>query len=298
MNIEVIKEIINKKVVGKIIAQHDNKGHHYLIGKHILNGMQFQIGKNSVLVDSVTTKLIIEKPHLIKWSIRIAFEWMESRWSTMTSENRDSYLQGAILAHTELRDFAGDVGHQAHKSLEDWANDWINTGERKDISLFFPPEIDKTIPDVIRKPQEVARYRAIAAARSGAAVFLKTGCIPIACELLVGSRRYKSAGTLDMLVWNPETSEIELWDYKSSNNVQDSYALQVAAYKKFFEDMTKLKVGKTKILHLSKDYDKFSLYTIPDIDDAFKAFAAISKVYDWRENGRKKLIRDIKTITI
>lgn len=271
--IKEVQDIIAKKVIGKVTAQHDEFGHHYLIGK----------GKTAKLVDSVTTKLILEKPHLVGWAVKLGFEFMEGLWPTMTKENRDSYLQGAILAHTEARDFAGDVGTQAHEILENWANDWIKTGTPKDIKLFVP---------------EGTNYRAIAAARSGEAVFLKSGCVPVACELLVGSKRYNSAGTLDMLVWNPAKEWLELWDYKSSNHVSDPYAIQVSAYKKFFEDMTKLKIGDCKILHLSKDYDKFTLYKVPEIDEAFKAFVAISKVYDWRENGRKKLEKDIKVISL
>lgn len=270
MNLDEVKAVIAKKVTGKVIACHDEKGHHYLIGKK--------------LVDSVTTKLILEKPHLVKWAVKIGFEWMETRWQTMNAINRDSYLDGAVLAHTELRDFAGDVGHQVHEILENWANEWIRSGTRPpDIRAFIPAGSD---------------FRVTAGARSGESVFIKSNCIPVSCELLVGSKKYNSAGTLDILVYNPEKDWLELWDYKSSNQVSDPYAIQVAAYKKFFELMTKLKIGDTKVLHLSKDYDKFTLYKVPYIEDAFKAFIAISKVYDWRENGRKKLERDIKVITI
>lgn len=271
--IEEIQKIIAKKVVGKVLPQHDEKGHHYLIA-----------GKFPALVDSVTTKLILEKPHLINWAVKLGFEWMEGKWASMDRLNRDSYLQGAILAHTEARDSAGDIGHQAHAILENWENKWIETGVRpEDIKAFIP---------------EGTNYRVTAAVRSGEAAIIKSGCIPIAVELLVGSKKFNSAGTLDLLMWNPATNEIELWDHKSSNSVSDGYAMQVAAYKRFFEDMTKLKIGKSKILHLSKEYDKYAVYLIPNIENDFKAFVNISKVYDWRENGIKKLEKDIKVLTI
>lgn len=271
--IEAIKKVIAKKVKGKVIAEHDERGHHYRIGK----------GITSELVDSVTTKLILEKPHLVSWAVRMGFEWMEGKWASMDKLNRESYLQGAILAHTEIRDQAGSIGSQAHDILERWVNAWIDTGERpRDIKEF-----------VI----EGTNYRAVASARSGEALFIKSGCIPIASELLVGVKRYHSAGTLDMLVWNHKTEQIELWDWKTSNAVNDSYALQVSAYKKFFEVMTGLKIDTCKIIHLSKESDHYAVYLIPEIDEVFKTFLAISKVYDWRENGKKKLEKDIKTIT-
>ena len=265
-----IKAIIQKKVIGKVVPKHDQYGHHYLVGDR--------------LVDSVTTKLILEKEHLIKWAVKLGFEWMEGKWASMDKDNRDSYLEGAILAHTEVRDNAGDIGGKAHEILEDWANEWIKTGERPlDIKAFV---------------KEGTPYQSIASARSGEAIFIKSGCIPIASELLVGSKKFNSAGTLDMLVWNPKTEQIELWDWKTSNQVGDSYAMQLAAYKRFFEDMTKLKISESKIMHLSKDYDKCTVYKVPDIDEAFKAFIAISKVYDWTKNGRKKLEKDIKVVQL
>jgi hypothetical protein len=269
MQIEEVKKIIKKKVEGKIVPRHDAKGHHYLIGDK--------------LVDSVTTKIVLEKPHLLNWAVKLGFEFMEGKWASMDKTNRDTYLQGAILAHTEVKESAGNIGSQAHNILENWTLKWIETGVMPELAPFIP---------------EGTSFQAIAAARSGVATFHKSKCIPVASEILVGSKRHNSAGTLDMLVYNPEEDCLELWDWKSSNAVNDGYAIQVSAYKKFFELMTKLPIAKVKIMHLSKEYDKFTVYNVPDIDDAFKAFVNISKVYDWLHNNKKKLEKDIKTLTI
>lgn len=279
MNIDQIKAIIKNKVEGKIIAQHDDKGHHYLTG--CKNGKPT---KASVLVDSVTTKIILEKPHLLPWGIKMAFEWMEDKWYKMDETNREDFLKSAQQAPFDVRDDAGDTGTTAHNMIEHWVNQWIaNDSMPGDIAGLFADE---------------KNYKAIAAARSAEALFKKENVIPIASELLVGSKKYNSAGTLDMLVYNLDTNELELWDWKSSNAVHDSYAIQVSAYKRFFEDMTKLKIAKCKIMHLSKSYDKCVVYRIPDDEVAFKAFVDISRVYDWTNNGRKKLEKDIKVITL
>ena len=278
MTPDEIKSIIQKKVIGKIAPAHDDRGHHYA----------FVGDKSGRVVDSVTTKLILDKPHLVKWAVRIAFEWMESKWASMTKGNRELYLKGAQESPYDVRDEAGLTGHIAHDAIENYVKDWIATGIRPvDIKPYVRP-----------KEGALLDYRAMAAARSGEQAIIKTGCIPIATEILVGSKRYNCAGTLDLLMWNPVTETLVLYDHKTSNAVNDTYAMQVAAYKKFFELMTGLKISECKILHLSKESDKYAVYKIPDIDDAWKAFLNISKIYDWQKNGRPKLEKDIKVITI
>ncbi len=264
-------------MIGKITPAHDAKGHHYLF-----------VGKNPKTVDSVTTKLILEKPHLVRWAVRIAFEWMESKWASMTKENREEYLKGAQESPYDVRDNAGNTGTIAHDAIEAYVKDWIASGVR--------PESIK--PYVKPKEGALLDYRAMASARSAEALFNKRNVVPVASEILVGLKRYNSAGTLDMLILNLDTNELELWDWKTSNAVNDTYAMQVAAYKKFFESMTKLTISKSKIMHLSKESDAFHVYNIPNITEAWQAFLNIAKVYDWQKNGRSKLEKDVKVITI
>ena len=265
------RQIIQEKVVGKIIPKHDAFGHHYQL-------------PDGIIVDSVTTKLIIDKPHLIKWSIRMAFEWLEqeNRWSKITPENREEYLKGATLAHTDVRDDAGDVGSRGHDVVEKYMIEWIIQGER-------PLDIKELVPIG-------SHYRVTAIARSAEAIFRKYDCIPVATEIIVGSSKYNCAGSLDALVI--VNGKLELWDWKTSNSVSDGYAMQVAAYKKFFELMTGLKIHKCRIMKLDKYSDKFKVYEIPNVNEAFKAFVAISKVYDWVNNGKNKLVEEKNIIKI
>jgi len=265
-----VRQIIADKVIGKIVPKHDAFGHHYLLPS----------GK---LVDSVTTKLIVDKPHLIAWSVKMAFEWLEldNRWHKITPENRDEYLKGAVLAHTDVRDDAGSVGTQGHDVIEKYMTEWIKTGERvADIRTLVP---------------EGSHYRVVAIARAAEAIFNKYKCIPIATEIVVGSDKWNCAGSLDALVMTedfPGFPQLELWDWKSSNSVSDSYSMQVSAYKKFFEEMTGLKIAKCRVVKLDKYSDKFKVYNIPNLPSAFKAFKAISAVYDWVNNGKAKLLED------
>lgn len=269
-----VRAIIKEKTEGKITPEHTIAGHFY----------RFPSGK---LVSSVTTKLIVDKPHLVKWAAKMSAEWLldGDRHLRITAENKEEYIRGAILSHTDKRDDAADVGTLAHETVERYLNAWMETNERpKDIKEFLPPgDLD---------------YRVIGAARSAEASFDKYSIVPLASEIVVGSEKFNCAGSLDDIMFNTLTGSIELWDTKTSNQVSDSYAMQVAAYKKFFEEMTGLKVARCYIRKLDKFSNKFKVYQIPNLPSAFKSFKAISSVYDWQENGKAKLIEDKKIIKI
>lgn len=271
-----IKHIIAEKVSGKISPAHDAFGHHY------------SFESSGVLVDSVTTILsrMIAKPHLLAWSIKKGIEWLESndRWTRLKDPQfRAEYMIGAQTAYTEFRDDAGSVGTTAHNACEAYINYWINSGQKHpDIRSLFMPHADT---------------RAIAAARAFEALVAKNPTmIPIASEILVGDERY-SAGTLDYLCMID--GNLELWDFKTSNQVDPiSYPMQVAAYKHFFMKMTGLKIKKVRIIHLSKDSDKFGVYLVPKTNDAFNAFKHLCVAYKWCVSDVDKLPKDIKRIVI
>lgn len=272
--IDNVKKIIADKVTGVWEAAHDGSGHRYLNTK------------TGHLQRSVTTKLgILGKPHLTKWAVRMGIEWLkkEDRWARLHNENwAEEMLSGAQMAHLDKRDDAGGVGTQAHNAIERYLNDWIASGDKPASILQFANDGDDP--------------RAIASMRAVEAFFAKHRVEPIASELLVGDRLY-SAGTLDFLCFMD--SKLTLIDWKTSNSVdQISYSAQVAAYKFFFERMTGMKIKQCKILHLSKDYDKFTVYKIQNIGKAWKAFKHICSVYDWIYSPGDKVLTDIKRISI
>lgn len=268
-----IKKIIKNKVDGVWVAAHDETGHHY------------RNRDSGVLVDSVTTKLsLLSKPHLIPWAVKMGLEYFIERIEFYNKDNHDQLIKAAQFAHTAVRDDAGNIGTIAHQALEDYVNEWLKTKKRpKDVKNFIPEGSDG---------------RVYAAARSGEAVFDKYNVVPLYSELLVGSEKYNSAGTLDLLAVD-NNGNLVLLDWKTSNRCDEiGYSMQVAAYKKFFEEMTGLKIKKTHIVMLSKDYDKVTVYDIPNVSKAFNAFAQLSKVYDWVENGKEKVLKDVKKIII
>lgn len=275
---EEVRDIIAKKVTGRVIPRFTPYEHFY----ELWDGNQ---------VASVTTKMIVEKPHLRIWAVKVGIEWLcqdnrlqklQNAISVGDTEYQKALINGAQQAHTDIRDDAGSVGTDAHDAVEAWILEWIKVGVKPgDIKEFF----QRDIKDV--------DLRSVAAARSVVKMFETESVYPVMPEILVGSVQYQGAGMLDILVLN-EFGDIEVWDWKTSNGVDDTYAMQLAAYCNFFMEMTGLSINAVRIVHLSKDYDKFTLYTVPDIDEAYEAFIAIAKVYNWYKNGKQKLIKGKK----
>lgn len=270
---EEVKANIAVNVIGKIKAVHTLDKHRYQL-------------PDGFIVDSVTTKNILDKPHLLPWAVGLAIDFFEEddRWQQLKGPTREALITTAKFLANDTRNQAGNIGSQAHDVLEEWGKEWIETG-------IQPPDITALL-----KAQGIEDYRIWGAVRSGEAAFQKYKVIPVAVEILVGWKE-EGAGTLDVLVLN-QKGELELWDYKTSNGVDDFYSMQVSAYRWFFQKMTGLKIARVRIFKLDKNSDRFHVYDVPSPNKAYAAFRALSHVYDWRENGKKKLVEVKKRITI
>lgn len=279
MTKEKVVQIIKDKVTGKWVAEHTDTQHFY---RNVDSG---------VLVSSVTTKNILDKEHLRPWAVRVAIEWLEKddRWNkylTAKTEPKNEYLQGAILAHTGIRDDAGQVGTFVHDAAERFILEWIETGTKPDDIIRFIDEKGKD------------DGRVWAGARSVKKLFDdRPEVVPVASELLVGSAALNGAGTLDLLVLNGK--DLELWDFKTSNSIDKiGYSMQVAAYSSMFTTMTGLRPKAWRVVKISKDMDKVEIHRLVNYKKALECFKAISKVYDLIKSSAFTLERDVQTIKL
>lgn len=258
--------VIDEKVRNKISPCHDSFGHHY------------RFNETGIIVDSVTTKNILEKEHLIPWAARLAIEFLEEndRFERLKGPERDVVMSGAMFKYKDERDSAGDIGTLAHNAIELYLNDWITTDIRpQSIISYIPKGVDP---------------RVIAACRCAENALIKYEVVPIACELLVGNPNV-SAGTLDLLVMT-KSGKLELWDWKTSNNIDDFYAMQTSAYRRFLHYMSGLDCKKIRIIKLDKYSDKPKIYNVADMRMEYSVFKSLSHVYDYKNNGSDKLIED------
>lgn len=280
MTKEKVVEIIKSKVTGKWVSEHSEFSHFY------------RNTETGVLVGSVTTKLsTLDKEHLRPWAVRVAVEWLEKddRWNkylAAKSEPKNEYLQGAILAHTGIRDDAGGVGSEVHAAAERFVLEWIETGNK-------PDDIIKFISPAGRDDGRIW-----AGARSVKKLFDdRPDVVPVASEILVGSEPLHSAGTLDLLILNK--GKLELWDLKTSNSIDKiGYSMQIAAYSSMFTSMTGLKIHDCKVVKISKDMDKIELHRLIGYKHALQCFRSISKVYDLIKGNSFTLERDVKRIIL
>ncbi len=270
---EKIRAVIKEKVEGKVIAEHDVFGHFY------------RFADTGNKIPSVTTKNILDKPRLIPWAVNLALQHVEDNLEKITKENWEATKNIAKFLYTSYRDDAGDVGTIAHDGIEAYINEFIALRKQPaDIRTFVKNEKEKD-------------YRAVAAARSAEAVFNKYRYIPVWSELLVGSEKDGAAGTLDLLVLD-RYGNLILLDHKTSNSVNDFYAVQTAIYARCFTFMTKLRIKYVKVFKYSKEYDKYTPYDVPNVNKAIKAYRDISNIYGWINNGEEKLIKEVNKAVI
>jgi len=267
-----IKKAIAHHVTDRIIPVHDVFGHHY------------KFASTGTVVDSVTTKLIVEKPGLIKWAGKLAAEYVIDR-ADMYSKGlipKEKMIMDASLAHLESRDSAGDIGTQAHKIIERYLLRWIRDG--------------KPTMEITRLIQTGTNTQVIAACRGAEQLLKQKGIEPIATELIVGSEKTGIAGTVDLVLL--ENGKLKIWDWKTSNAMSDDYALQIGTYMCLFEEMTGLKAHGCAVAHLSKRNNKYAIYDIPRPHKAYLTAKKLYAVYDWYKDGRDKLIKKEKVLKL
>lgn len=275
-------QLICDKVIGKIKFVGNDDFHIY------------EFVESGVRQASVTTKNILEKPFLYDYSAKKAFEYLEAEgFSTITPSNRNIHLANAIDARKViLRDSSDNVGTPAHDVIERYLDDWIKFGKiPKDITNY----INKVFifDETLKKDIEVTDPRIYASVLSAEnwCQRMDKRINPLFAEIIVGDERY-SAGKIDFIFEWKDTKELVVVDWKTSNAVYDDMALQATAYAKFLEHMIGRK-ATAMIAHLSKERDSYEIYKVKDMAKNYVAFKSMCKLYDWKNNGRKKLAKDI-----
>lgn len=243
MELRDYQQIVTDRIIGKILPVHDDAGHHY---KFVATG---------TVVDSVTTKNVLEKPFLVPWAARLAVEHLKL--------NPQSDLQTAVSQHESVKEDASTVGSHAHDVIDNYIQSWMKTG---------------VLPDDIRTMIPVDDYRVFGCCRAAEKCIKENKVFPIASEIIVGDET-NGAGTLDFVCLN-EDGEIEIWDWKTSNSIDVYYAAQVSAYAKFFESMTGLVVKHCRVIKIDKYTGKYNVYTVQDRETSYQLYQLCARAYD------------------
>ena len=109
----------------------------------------------------------------------------------------------------------------------------------------------------------------------------------IEVEKFVYSKKYQFAGTVDVIatrksspLYSTDERDFIIFDWKTTNNTYNNYALQLAAYAKAYEEMTSLKVVEAHCVRFDKYVPKFYSSQVLDIDSSFQSFLHCLNVYN------------------
>lgn len=223
---------------------------------------------------SVTTVTgLEEKPALKKWFAKMAVIHLQKKMLAAVNNPFidartalkglvvDDVINEAIARPDTIKDEAANKGKRVHKIIEKFfKGEEIHPGG--DIKL----QIDNFF--------EWAR---------------KTKVIPIASEKMVYSKKYKYAGTLDLVaqVTIDSVPAHYVIDFKTSNGIWLSHKLQLAAYLIAYEEMTKERMNAGAILRIDKnsgdiEWHEFSLDELLDYFEEFKRLCEIWHIRDKR----------------
>jgi len=304
--LDVQTRIDNALPPGAVVPRHTSAGHFYGV-------------PSGGIYPSVTGVLgAFKDPSIQQFDMNEALRYVEAHLpSTVVNGKLDllavaDMLYNAKSASRGIFMDAADIGTQIHDRREKYYQDWIDAGpwQRPPIENYYDINQD----DV----------RLISAIRALGLFCDEHQYIPIRCEMLVYSDKYKLAGTLDdlgmvntivrkgdkncvhQLIHNGEDTrcfncdhkrswQLALTDLKSSNQFKDSYFLQVAIYQMMFVDLTGVKPERNFILKTSKEGGKYQLEELkkmPRLIAAAKrvimASGAIQTVKELRKDSNTK----------
>ena len=222
-------------------------------------------------------------------------EWLDP----ITSTDFFTLVMQAKTAPRDVLEEAGDIGHVAHKCLED------------SIKYALENDPEKKVRQLIKVPGEP---RAASCAYAAKKWMDAHNVRWIETERKVYSKEHKCAGTTDGLCLVDSCTDpaccstafkdhLSIADWKSSNYLYLEYALQTAAYQGFYvEEFPAQKVIDRWVLRLGKEDGEFEPWylTPEDFADDFSGFLECLALYrkvelvEERMKAQKKVKRDIK----
>mmetsp|Transcript_4633 Transcript_4633/g.5730 ORF Transcript_4633/g.5730 Transcript_4633/m.5730 type:complete len:337 (-) Transcript_4633:1723-2733(-) len=225
---------------------------------------------------SVTTVLgDVWKGHLKNWAVKVSLEQVEKDlnsqvsdgrllaaakskrlWKTWLKELRDR----ARKAPNNIRDEAGNLGTECHDSI-----DKIVKGEILIETENYDDIPERTLPVV----------KAFLQWQKDCNIELD----PVG-DQFVWSEAFEYAGAMDAIGRDKTTGELVAVDFKTSNQISKTYALQIAAYAQAYEEMHGEKVSRAVIVKFNKYAEQYEQYDVTDIEIAFNGFK--SALYLWR----------------
>jgi len=180
-----------------------------------------------------------------------------------------AYTQGmAGVNYRQTRGKAADAGTLTHILAENWFR-----GDPQPLALAADPEV---------KRKAYTSFRAFLAWAKG--VRLRPAVIDgqPQVEIRMVSERYRFGGMADAAQIGTDNS-LHLMDWKTSNGVYIEYLMQIAAYGQLWNEHFPDKPidGGYFILRFSREYGDFTASWFGELEDAWQAFLAARRLYEF-----------------
>lgn len=108
---------------------------------------------------------------------------------------------------------------------------------------------------------------------------------PVKSEVVIGSPKYMVCGMVDQMFYNVKSGKFEIWDWKTNSEFTvdsryyllppvghlmhcklDEYSLQLACYKRMFQEMTGIELGNCYLCWFSELQDSYKVMKCKDLD--------------------------------
>jgi len=253
--------------------------------------------------------LVSNKEALMQWAVNLVLDFTKNESQKLNAVELKKEIENILLTarfkHKEKRDETCDIGHESHSLIESFINMKIKNGNEEEF-LNYAGKQNALIKQMFYQfygwqKKNIKRF--------------------ILAESQVVHEEYCYAGTFD-LIWQDYKDLIHLTDIKTKNMLYGEEKMQIAAYKKAYESMTKdtykitnnlngqtwtttlkhipLKIDKIDILKIARDY--FEPIELKDFSDNFAYnFLAFCGLLDYfyffakrRMNNKRCIIKETK----
>jgi len=213
---------------------------------------------------SVTTVLkVIDKPGLVGWARKIAFETFAE-------------VMPEVMCHPEAAHMIPDEVIELIMETADkryWKNAKSPANFGKDAhELIYQILLDQDPEIPLLLTQVIDNFKTW---------YSNSGIKMVVAEAQVVSLEHGYAGSLDIM--GHRDADLVMVDWKTSDDVWPEMALQIAAYAHAFTETFSLPIKEAWILRLGKKKPDFQVYEVKNLDKAFEGFLGALKLFKGME---------------
>jgi len=267
-------------------------------------------GKRLKRVTTVLSKFPDAGNGLIEWSKnrvaitmrrllkdRIVDGGADLRWCHFAAGEIDGLVEQARSNPDEIKDQTAEVGTAVHAFVEEWLKAGATAAAADDIraKYMLPPK-----PELLEVLQRQADTDKMTDAERNlfydqmksymfarfCEFWLKSGLTYVGSEIMVGSRKYKYGGRIDILA-RDRKGRLVLVDFKTNKWVSPEMFSQVAAYKTAYEEQYGEKIHRCAIVQCPREWTEtnmgFGVYPVARIATYRSIFLFILKTWELTE---------------